>query len=151
VNLSKIIASCFGIGLIKGGGTIAAFIFCILLYGAATFNWYSNVKLLFFVLALLFIGVYISKEAERTWGKDSNHIVIDELLGMAIGMLFLPINVKTLAMAFLLFRFFDIIKPLYIKRLENLVNGWGVMMDDALAGIYTNIVMQVLILFQILK
>lgn len=102
-------------------------------------------------MALLFIGVYISKEAERTWGKDSNHIVIDELLGMAIGMLFLPINVKTLAMAFLLFRFFDIIKPLYIKRLENLVNGWGVMMDDALAGIYTNIVMQVLILFQILK
>lgn len=147
----KIIASFFGIGFIKkGAGTVAAFIGCALLYTSMHFLLYSNNRLLFFSVIVLIIGVITSKEAERSWGKDSNKIVIDEVLGMMISMVFLPINFKTLAAGFILFRFFDIAKPLGIRRFENLKNGWGVMMDDVIAGIYSNIIIQVLLAMEVL-
>ena len=61
---------------------------------------------------------------------------------MWIALLALPSGwIYTLA-AFILFRFFDIYKPFFIKRMEKLKGGWGVMMDDVLAGIYTNIIIQ---------
>lgn len=147
----KIIASLFGIGFIKkGAGTVAALIMCMLLYMSMYFHLYSYSRLLFFSIIVLIVGVISSKEAERSWGKDSNKIVIDEVLGMAISLLFLPINFKTLIAGFILFRFFDIVKPLWIKRSENLKNGWGVMMDDVVAGIYSNIVIQLLFVAGIL-
>jgi phosphatidylglycerophosphatase A len=147
----KIIASFFGIGFIKkGAGTVAALVMCVLLYMSVYFHLYSCSRLLLFSTMVLIIGVISSKEAERSWGKDSNKIVIDEVLGMAISLLFLPINFKTLTIGFVLFRFFDIVKPLWIKRFENLKHGWGVMMDDVVAGIYSNIVIQLLLVVGIL-
>ena len=50
-----------------------------------------------------------------------------------------------------LFRFFDIAKPLYIRRMEKLNGGWGVMLDDVLAGIYSNLVLQLIVLMKIWK
>jgi phosphatidylglycerophosphatase A len=50
-----------------------------------------------------------------------------------------------------LFRFFDIAKPLYIRRMEKLNGGWGVMLDDVLAGIYSNIVLQLIVLIGLWK
>jgi phosphatidylglycerophosphatase A len=46
----------------------------------------------------------------------------------------------------LLFRFFDIAKPLYIRKMEELNGGWGVMMDDVLAGVYANLILQLVVL-----
>lgn len=148
----KTLASFFGIGLIKkGAGTVAAFVMCVLLYTGTLF--YTNVNLLlpFFSLFILFLGVWSSREAERSWGKDSNKIVIDEVLGMSVSLLFLPINLITIFIAFVLFRFFDIVKPLYIKKAEKFSGGWGVMMDDVIAGVYTNIIIQILIVTNLLK
>ena len=151
MNIYKIIASFFGIGFIKkGGGTVASLIFCMLLYLGVFLNFYTNILLVIFCIVTLFIGVIVSKEAERSWEKDSNKIVIDEVLGMAIGLLFLRINLQTLIIGFVLFRFFDIAKPFYIKRLEKLKNGWGIMMDDVLAGIYTNLVLQILLVMHLI-
>ena len=56
------------------------------------------------------------------------------------------LQIKYIITAFILFRFFDIAKPLFIRRLEKLPRGWGVMADDLLAGIYANLIMQVIIL-----
>lgn len=152
MNIYKVIASFFGIGFIKkGGGTVASLIICILLYLSVLFDFYSNVQLIIFSIVTLFIGIVVSNEAEKSWGKDSNKIVIDEVLGMAIGLLFLPINLQTLIIGFVLFRFFDIAKPLYIKRLEKFGSGWGVMLDDVLAGIYTNVVIQILLVTHLIK
>lgn len=88
----------------------------------------------------------ISQWAEQLWEPDSRKIVIDELLGMSISLFLLPRNILFYVLAFILFRVFDILKPFFIRKLEKLPGGWGVMGDDLLAGIYANLVMQILVL-----
>jgi phosphatidylglycerophosphatase A len=66
---------------------------------------------------------------------------------MCISLLFVPITVQWIVTALVLFRFFDIVKPLYIRKAEALPGGWGVMTDDILAGVYSNIVLQGVIYF----
>jgi phosphatidylglycerophosphatase A len=148
MGLHKFIATFFGIGYIgKGAGTIAAFVVCLLLYYGVQFNVHTPSRLLLLSFVLMAVGVIVSTQVEKIWGKDSNKVVIDEALGMAVSMLFLPLNFKTLLAGFILFRFFDIYKPLYIRRAEALPGGWGVMTDDLLAGIYTNIILQLSVFF----
>jgi phosphatidylglycerophosphatase A len=98
---------------------------------------------------LTVVGVWVSMEVEKDWGKDSSRVVIDEAAGMCISLLFVPVSLAYMITALLLFRFFDILKPLYIRKAESLPGGWGVMTDDVLAGVYTNIVLQVLIHFNV--
>jgi len=62
---------------------------------------------------------------------------------MWLTMLFVPITASSLLVGLVLFRFFDIVKPLYIRRMEQLPGGVGVMMDDVLAGIYANLLLQI--------
>jgi phosphatidylglycerophosphatase A len=68
--------------------------------------------------------------------------VIDEVAGMWVGVLGLPITGPRLLAGLVLFRFFDIVKPLFIRKMEEMPGGVGVMMDDVLAGIYTNLLLQ---------
>jgi phosphatidylglycerophosphatase A len=82
---------------------------------------------------------------DGVWGKDSSKVVIDEVAGMLITLLFIPVTVNNLMVGLLLFRFFDIAKPLGIRKMEDLPKGWGVMADDVLAGIYAHIVLLVLV------
>jgi phosphatidylglycerophosphatase A len=89
------------------------------------------------------------KVAESMWGKDSNKIVIDEVAGMMITLLFIPVQFKFVLAGLVLFRFFDIAKPLFIKKMELLPEGWGVMADDVLAGLYANILLQIIVFFGI--
>ncbi len=65
---------------------------------------------------------------------------------MSVSLFLLPKNILFYALGFILFRFFDIVKPLFIRKLEKLSGGWGVMADDLLAGIYANLVVQILVL-----
>jgi phosphatidylglycerophosphatase A len=92
--------------------------------------------LLFFLL-----GVKSAKELENEWGHDPAKVVVDEVIGVWIAMLGVPFSLLNLAVAFVLFRIFDIWKPLGIRQMERLPGGWGVMMDDVLAGIYSMILM----------
>ncbi|NWF97924.1 MAG: phosphatidylglycerophosphatase A [Nitrospirae bacterium] len=96
------------------------------------------------ICILTVIGIVSSTIAERIIGqKDSGHIVIDELLGYLISVFSLPINYAILIAAFFLFRFFDILKPFPIRLIEKkLDGGHGIIMDDILAGIYTNLILQ---------
>ncbi|HMH34477.1 MAG TPA: phosphatidylglycerophosphatase A, partial [Puia sp.] len=82
---------------------------------------------------------------EGIWGKDNQRIVIDEWAGMCVALLWIPLFPRYILPAFLLFRFFDIVKPLFIKKLEQLPGGWGVMFDDLLAGLYTNLLLQLVV------
>ncbi|WP_317897864.1 phosphatidylglycerophosphatase A family protein [Aurantibacillus circumpalustris] len=146
--INKAIATFFGIGYIgKGAGTVASFAFCLLLYVAIRLNLYSESALIIFTVITFISGVFVSTKLEVIWGKDSNRIVIDEVLGMSVSILFLPINFITLGLGFILFRFFDIFKPLFIKKAEKLKGGMGVMTDDLVAGIYANIVLQIFVYF----
>ncbi len=93
------------------------------------------------------VGIKSANEVEVLWGKDHGRVVIDEVAGMCITLLFVPVTIKFVLIGLVLFRFFDILKPLGIRQLEKLPGGWGVMADDVLAGIYANIVLQILIFF----
>ena len=144
----KFIATFFGIGYIgKGAGTVAAVFVCMLLYVGVKFNFYSDNLLYLFTIAVFVSGILVSGKVEKSWGKDNKRVVIDEVLGMTVTVFLLPINLFTLTTGLILFRFFDIAKPLYIHRLEALKGGWGVMLDDLAAGIYSNIILQVLSYF----
>ncbi|GAA4927606.1 phosphatidylglycerophosphatase A [Mucilaginibacter defluvii] len=151
--MNKLIASLFGIGYIKGGGTYASIFTCVVLY----FLWQVPAVLMplpnvLIGLAILLIGIYTGNKVEPFWGKDSYRVVIDEVAGMWITMLFVPVNnIKLLVAGLILFRFFDMVKPLGVRRMEALKGGLGVMMDDVLAGVYANITLQVLVFSGLLK
>jgi len=142
MNMHKVVATGLGIGYMgKGGGTVAAAV-CAVAWYLLFASGYDPI--VFIVTALVTVlGVWSAGEVEASWGKDSSRVVIDEIAGMCVSLLFIPLTVGYVAAAFILFRFFDIVKPLYIRRTEKLPKGWGVMLDDVVAGIYANILLQI--------
>jgi len=145
----KTIASVLGIGYVgKGGGTVAALFYCIiwLLLPAGYSNTIWQVVITLFIIA---IGIWSGNMVDAVWGKDSSKVVIDEVAGMAITLLYVPQHIEYLVAGLVAFRFFDIVKPLGIKKLEKWPKGWGVMADDVLAGVYALIVIQLLLQFKL--
>ena len=98
-------------------------------------------------VALLFCaGVWSASLTEQHLGvEDPGPVVIDEVVGMLISLLWLPSSWMVVAAAFVAFRVFDIIKPWPADRLERLHGGWGIMADDLMAGVYANLVVQLLV------
>src|SRR5690349_21778806 len=146
----KLISTSLGIGYIKGGGTIASVLCCVCLYFTRACGINVSWIAIFIALAIFAIGVYSADKVEPYWGKDNYRVVIDEIAGMYITMLFIPLSVSTLVTGFIFFRLFDILKPFYIRKLEKLPGGVGVMMDDVLAGVYANLVLQAAIFVSLL-
>ncbi len=89
-------------------------------------------------------------EARGCGKKDPQHVVIDEVAGQLVTLIAAPIGWKALLAGFILFRAFDIVKPPPIRRLERLPEGTGIVVDDLGAGIYSLIVMQLLLHFKVL-
>ena len=100
---------------------------------------------LFLLLILLVAGTMASERAERLLNeKDSRHIVIDEVAGYAVSVLALPQEISYYIAAFLLFRFFDILKPPPIRNIETILSGgFAIMADDILAGLFSNALLQI--------
>jgi phosphatidylglycerophosphatase A len=145
IKLHKLVATFGGIGLIgKGGGTVAAAVLCLiwLVVPAGSFNHYLQACI---TAAICLAGVWSGNVVDPIWGKDSNKVVIDEVAGMMITLLFLPITLKYVITGLVLFRFFDIAKPLFITKMEMLPKGWGVMADDVLAGLYAHIILKTIV------
>jgi phosphatidylglycerophosphatase A len=113
------LALAFGLQRIAGGWAVAA--------GAA-----------FFALA----GVWAAGRAEALLGeRDPGPVVVDEIAGQLVSLMFLPINVRTLAIGFVLFRILDVLKPWPANRLEDLPGGSGIMADDLMVGLYANLIL----------
>jgi phosphatidylglycerophosphatase A len=94
------------------------------------------------------VGIPAATRVARAAGKkDPGLVVIDEVAGQWITLLFVPLTWKTLLAGFILFRGFDIMKPPPVRQLENLPEGTGIVVDDVAAGIYALIVMQLLLHF----
>jgi phosphatidylglycerophosphatase A len=142
----RLVTSCLGIGYTpKGGGTVAAIACCLCWYFArAGRDQYGYGPVLVTILILI-LGVWSANKMEPEWGEDSPKIVVDEVAGMCLTLLFIPVRWPYVICGLILFRFFDIAKPLYIRKMESFPGGWGVMMDDVLAGIYSNIILQVIV------
>ncbi len=144
----KLTATSLGIGYIgKGAGTAAAILTCLGWYAGSMLGYEGFIPALFITLTITALGIWSGNVVEPAWGKDHNRVVIDEVAGMCITLLWVPPTPLNMFLGLILFRFFDILKPLFIRRLEALPGGWGVMFDDVLAGIYANIVLQIFIRF----
>lgn len=146
----KIIATGFGSGYSPiAPGTAGAAVGCLILWVLHYFfpsfflgemNWAG---LLLLILLFFFLGVKSADVVEAEWGHDPSKVVVDEIVGVWVSMLFVPFTIQNLVVAFVLFRIFDIWKPLGIRKMEKLKGGWGVMMDDVLAGVYALVVIHV--------
>src|SRR6266849_691086 len=96
------------------------------------------------------LGIPAATRVARASGvKDPQFVVIDEVAGQWITLLFAPVAWKTVVVGFILFRGFDIVKPPPVRRLERLPEGTGIVVDDVAAGLYALAVLQLLIHFGI--
>lgn len=96
------------------------------------------------IVAVFAIGIWAATGTERALArKDPGPVVIDEVLGMLITLAFLPLSLWGIAVGFLIFRLFDVIKPFPAGRLEHLPAGLGIMADDAMAGVYAHLVLRI--------
>lgn len=97
-------------------------------------------------LGLYAAGIWAAQVAEAHYGRtDPGFIVIDEVVGMLVTLLFLPVTWVGALIGFLLFRLFDIVKPFPARQCEALHGGFGVMTDDLMAGIYGNLSLRLLV------
>ncbi len=151
INIHKAITTVMGLGYapIAPGtfGTIGAVIF----YACLSHYYPDSVALVPLIgMSFLFavIGIWSTDQVIPVWGDDPSRVVMDEFVGYLITMILVPISFKYMLIGFVLFRFFDILKPLGVRYLDkNLKGGLGVMMDDVLAGVYACVVLHLYILY----
>ena len=119
-------------------GTVASAITAVVLW---LLSW-SPPALTGLLLVVLIVGTWAAHEAERALGtKDPGAIVVDEVAGMTISVLTLPLTLPVLVAGFILFRIFDVVKPFPAGASQRLGGGVGVMIDDVIAGIYALILL----------
>ncbi len=140
-EISKVIATVFYIGYIPYApgtcGSLAAF---IVVWVFKPDNLWLVILLISCFTAGVISAYLVEKELEQ---KDSPKIVIDEFVGYIVSIAFLPLTFGYLISAFVLFRFFDILKPIPIRNIEkHFHGGLAIMLDDVAAGIITNIILQ---------
>lgn len=145
--LAKAIATFFGSGYSPvAPGTAGALLAMVLVWPFCSLYWPMGISPTLLLGILIAIGtvsgVISTNILEEEWGKDPQRIVMDEAVGVWIAFLFIPYTLTYFILAFILFRIFDIWKPLGIRKIEKLKGGLGVMGDDILAGIYANIILQ---------
>jgi phosphatidylglycerophosphatase A len=134
----------FGSGLAKKApgtfGTIAALPFWYAL------QFLSPVYYIVVLLAAFALGVYLCGATAKALGvHDHGGIVWDEFVGLWIALFMVPMNIYWIALGFALFRLFDIWKPWPIRVLDAQVHGgFGIMIDDVLAGVYAYLVLQLI-------
>jgi len=139
-----IIATGFGSGYFPiAPGTAGAVLATATWLGLSLILPFYHLLITTALLIILFtiLGVWSSGIMENYWGKDPSKVVIDEMVGVWIPLLVVNNENKYYAYyalgALLLFRLFDIFKPLGIRKMEAIGGGWGIMLDDIAAGIYS--------------
>ena len=158
----RIIATSFGAGYWPWGpgtaGAVVGFVLWLplVMTGHVTGTFIATLGLIVVFTAL---GIWSASVAERFWGPDPSKVVMDETVGQWISML--PLSVFATAaspfesvsfwmwaiLSLILFRFFDIVKPLGVRKMEDLPGGIGIMADDILAGIYGAVILALCMYF----
>jgi phosphatidylglycerophosphatase A len=136
------IATFFGAGFGKPGPGTWGSVATVLLWAA--YAWFAHpsphallVALTILIVAALALGIPAATIVARQSGrKDPQIVVIDEVAGQAITLLFSPFDLRHALIALILFRAFDMTKPFPVRQLENLPEGWGIVLDDVAAGLY---------------
>ena len=132
--LARIIATAFGAGYSPiASGTAGSAVALVILRIVP----FSQLGLIVFFVVVTVVGTWAAHVVEAAIGdKDPGIIVVDEVAGMTLSVLVLPLTVPVLLVGFVLFRIFDVLKPFPAGRLQSLRGGVGVMIDDLFAGLY---------------
>lgn len=143
--LEKILGSGLFTGFLPGmSGTYASFL-AMLIFLIPGFE--NPALMIFLISFFILVGVPIAVKFENVYGNDPAEYTLDEFIGMWITLLFIPKKIWFILSAFVIWRVFDIIKPFPARKLESVKNGWGVILDDVMAGIYSFILIQAIIYF----
>ncbi|MCJ7832830.1 MAG: phosphatidylglycerophosphatase A [Deltaproteobacteria bacterium] len=123
------------------------------LWGLPIFYWLSARPIWFqivFTVGSIFLAVFLAGQAEKIWNKkDPSQVVIDEIVGYMAAVVWMPFSWEIALAAFFIFRAMDIFKPYPIRKIDqNLPGGWGIVLDDVLAGIYTHLLLRLWIYFR---
>ena len=159
-KISLSILTMFGLGYSKfAPGTLASFATTLLFYILFRIGYLDSrgLYLIYIVIVIFFLGILLIDKFSSFFGeKDAQEIVIDEFVGQNIpllSLLFIPFNSATLnkdftiliILSFVLFRFFDNIKPFPINIIDRkMKNGLGVMLDDLVAGVFSAIIIYII-------
>jgi len=96
------------------------------------------------------LGVRTSNAMEKVYGHDPGEVTIDEVLGMWISLILLPKTILISIVGFLMFRILDIFKPYPARRFDSLHGGNGIMLDDVVSALYTNLILQAAVALRVL-
>ena len=97
------------------------------------------------IIIFMVYGIYLGNKFDVEYGKDPAQCTVDEVVGMWISLVALPKSIDIIVSAFILWRILDIIKPPPARNLERLKGGLGIMIDDVISGIYTLIIMHLVV------
>ncbi len=170
-KIGKTILTMFGIGYFKyAPGTVASFITCLIFYSLASIDGINQI-IFPYIIFLIIIFIYSTILIDKIYKKeDSKEIVIDEFIGQSIPLLAITndeLNIKLIVflnnvssqlgfnwfeiwilISFILFRFFDILKPFPINLIDKKIkNSFGVILDDVVAGIFATISLYIILLW----
>lgn len=145
-NPIHFIACGFGVGAIPfAPGTFGTLLGVVIYY---SFHQLSLLWYLAVVVMMNIVGVYLCGKTNRDWGtKDHPAAVWDEIAAFPITLIAIPAYWYYVISAFVLFRFFDILKPWPIRKLESVPGGLGVMLDDIAAALYVLLILHLVRLF----
>ena len=122
--------------------TFASAVFCAIYWLVPGGHWLAHPIV---CLATLIISIPVSTALEKEYGEDPSCVVIDEVVGLQVMLVWASaLTLPGIISAFLVFRFFDILKPFPINRSQKLPGGWGIVIDDFLAGIYSRVALIIL-------
>ena len=139
--LIKAIATVFGVGYLPAApGTWATAVGV----GLAYYLGNSLPAYTICLVVLLALGIFASGLLEKQLNqKDPGVVVVDEVVGVLIALWGLPLTWSVMICGFFLFRAFDMFKIYPINKMESQPGGWGIMLDDCMAGVYTNVILRV--------
>ncbi len=144
-RIATVVGSVFGIGFIPfAPGTFGS------LAAALAYLFIPVLANPFVLLVLLAVvtaaGIWAGGLMERKFGEDPSATVVDELAGQWVALIAMPVAPVAVALSFLFFRLYDIVKPGPVDHLQRLPGGWGIMADDLLAGLLANLSVRLLVL-----
>lgn len=139
-KIALILGTWFGAGLMPRAsgtfGTLAAI--PLVLIGCLGSGWSIAA-----LAVLIPIAIWAAHRTQQLLGRpDPSQVVIDEVAGFLVTLLLLPLSWQSVAMGFILFRFFDVIKPWPVRWAEGLKGGVGIVLDDLLAGVYAHLLLR---------
>lgn len=142
--VAKFLGSCVGLGFFPyAPGTVTSLAAAIVFITIPSF---SALEIAVPAIVIVFaVGLWASGIMEGIYGHDPSQVTIDELAGQWVALLLLPGGWVTAILGFAAFRFFDILKPEPVNIAQKLPGGWGVMVDDLLAGIYANLSVRIVL------